>query len=186
MPSREATPRVSIAQVRAQLAPRVYRAMTSVRLEHGDAVADVALVEISGHGTVRSPQRRMVCPRCERAVLVLGVVAGAWRCARCGRWRSRDRSRSIKHETPVDVAVEASAGRRADEIAAPEKSAELGGDRQQKRVALAAALNEYWDRVGLAVGDRPSVWAREVQADPARGDECSHRGGTDSSGSGAA
>lgn len=135
--------------------------MTSVRLEHGGVAAEVALVEIAGHGTVHSPQRRMVCPRCERAVLVLGVVAGAWVCAGCGKWRSRDRSRSLEHAMPVDVAAEESGRGRAEETAAPEKPAELGRDRQKRRAVLAAALNEYWDRVGLAQGDRPSVWARE-------------------------
>lgn len=94
MPSREATPRVSIAQVRGQLAPRVYRAMTTVRLEHGGVVADVALVTVPAHGSVKAPQRRLACPRCARAVLVLGAVGDGWCCAGCGRWRSRVRSRS--------------------------------------------------------------------------------------------
>ena len=40
MPARELTPRVSIAQVRGQLTPRAYRAMTSVRLEHGGVACD--------------------------------------------------------------------------------------------------------------------------------------------------
>ncbi len=94
MPSREETPRVSVAQVRGQLLPRVYRALATVRLEHDGVASEVALVTVAGHGSVKAPQRRLGCPRCGRAVLVLGVVAGAWVCAGCGRWRSRDRSRS--------------------------------------------------------------------------------------------
>lgn len=171
MPARESTPRVSIAQVRGHLAPRIYRATNSVRLEHGGVACDVALVTVPAHGSVTAPQRRLGCPRCKRAVLVLGVVGDGWCCVRCGRWRSRDRSRSIKHTTPVDVGDDGSGRLRADEIASPKEPAELDRDREQKRVALAAALNEHWDRVGLAPGDRPSFLAREVHADLAPGDD---------------
>lgn len=95
-PTREDTPRVSIAALRAQFKPSTYRALTSVRLEHGGVACEVALATVPAHGSVRGEQRRLVCPRCARPVLVLGVVEGlGWVCASCGRWRSRDRPRSV-------------------------------------------------------------------------------------------
>lgn len=95
-PAREDTPRVSIATLRAQFKPSVYRGLAAVRLEHEGVACEVALVTIPEHGSVKAPQRRMVCPRCARPVLVLGVVEGlGWVCTGCGRWRSRDRPRSV-------------------------------------------------------------------------------------------
>ena len=96
MPARELTLRLSIAALRAQFAPRIYRGLTSVRLEHGGIVCNAALITIPAHGSVKAPQRRLVCPQCAKPVLVLGVVEGkGWVCAACGRWRSRDRPRSV-------------------------------------------------------------------------------------------
>lgn len=96
MPAREDTPRVSIATLRARFKPAAYRSLASVQLEHGGVASEVAITTIPAHGSVKAPQRRMVCPRCARAVLVLGVVEGSgWVCAGCGRWRSRDRSRRV-------------------------------------------------------------------------------------------
>lgn len=174
-PSREATPRVSIAQVRGQLAPRVYRAMRSVRLEHEGVACEVTLTEIAGHGTVRNPQRRLVCPRCTGAVLVLGVVAGAWVCAGCGKGRSRERSRSVQHPTRVDPAG-GSGARGAGGSAAPAQPAEVAGDREERRVALAAALHKYWEGVGAARRDDPGLGAGEVGAELAPRDDADHRG----------
>lgn len=116
MPTREDTPRVSIATLRAQFKPAAYRILASVQLEHGGVACKVALTTIPAHGSVKAPQRRMVCPRCERAVLVLGVVEGlGWVCARCGRWRSRDRSRSVAGALRDDG--EGSSRERVSEIA---------------------------------------------------------------------
>lgn len=97
MPTREDTPRVSIATLRTQFKPSTYRSLTRVMLDHGGVACEVALVVVPAHGSVRAPQRRLVCPRCSRAVLVLGVVEGkGWVCAGCGRWRSRDRPRPVQ------------------------------------------------------------------------------------------
>jgi hypothetical protein len=96
MPRREDTPRVSIAQVRTRFKPSTYRALTRVTLDHAGVACEVELVVVPAHGSVRAPQRRLVCPRCSRAVLVLGVVEGkGWVCVACGCWRSRDRPRSV-------------------------------------------------------------------------------------------
>lgn len=95
-PTREGTPRVSIATLRTQFKPSAYRTLTRVTLDHAGVACEVALVTIPAHGSVRAPQRRLVCPQCAKPVLVLGVVEGkGWVCATCGRWRSRDRPRSV-------------------------------------------------------------------------------------------
>lgn len=140
-PTREATPRVSIAALRAQFKPTVYRTLTRVMLDHDGVACEVALVSIPAHGSVRAPQRRFVCPRCERAVLVLGVVEGkGWVCTACGRWRSRDRPRAVQR-----ALRDAAAGSELGNLVA-----EVVGDGEQEGVARAAVLHEDRQRVGAA------------------------------------
>jgi ribosomal protein L37AE/L43A len=110
MPTREDTPRVSIAQVRGQFSPRAYRALEVVRLARDGVVADVRIVGIAAHGSVRGMQRRFACPRCARPVMVVGVVDGEWVCATCGRWRSRDRSREVRNALGTLVGSAVSSG----------------------------------------------------------------------------
>lgn len=92
MPYRDAVPRISIAQLRAQFTPRAFRALVSTTVSVDGVAAEVALVYDLGAGFVRGPRRWFACPRCRRRANVLGAVEGlGWVCARCGGWRSRNR-----------------------------------------------------------------------------------------------
>ena len=93
---RDEVVRVSIAQLRAQFMPRVFRALRSVELSH-DGCSATAAIEIHGAPSCPGGARRWLkCPSCGRRASVLGVVDGAWRCPRCGGWRSRNR-RATRH-----------------------------------------------------------------------------------------
>ena len=136
-PTREDTPRVSIATLRTQFKPSTYRAMTRVTLDHAGVASEVRLTTIEAHGSVRAPQRRLVCPRCAKPVLVLGVVEGkGWVCAACGRWRSRDRPRILRHE-PLDTGgVAQPNGRDHTGSEGHERVAKFEGDRDQEGLAI--------------------------------------------------
>lgn len=91
MPYRDATPRVSLAQVRGRFMPRAFAALRTIVLDAGGVSTEVALSIAPGTGAVRGTRRWLVCPRCGRHVNVLGMIApGTWVCACCGRWRSRN------------------------------------------------------------------------------------------------
>lgn len=91
MTYRDAVPRLSIAQVRTRFLPRVFRQLQHVEIEHAGVVYAVGLIDVVGQGPVRTV-RRMACPRCKRAVVVLGHVESlGWVCRGCGGWRSRNR-----------------------------------------------------------------------------------------------
>jgi hypothetical protein len=93
---RDEVVRVSLAQIRAQYAPRDFNRMTSVPLDCGGVMSEVAIVVVPA-SSCRGGRRRWIrCPRCGRNTDVLGVVQGSgWSCARahCGGWRSRKSSR---------------------------------------------------------------------------------------------
>lgn len=103
MPYRDAVSRISIAHLRAQFAPRVFRALTSTTLSVNGVVAEVTLVDDVGAGFVRGPRRWFACPGCGRRANVLGAVEGlGWVCTHCGRWRSRNRGdRGLKEPPPI-------------------------------------------------------------------------------------
>lgn len=102
MAYRDATPRVSIAQVRTQFTPRTFHAMASIRLELGGIVGEVALVDAGGTGAVTRARRWFVCPRCQRRANVLGAIEGlGWVCPRCGAWRSRNRRRAVAGDSRI-------------------------------------------------------------------------------------
>ena len=91
MTYRDAVPRLSIAQVRTRFLPRVFRQLDRIEVEHAGQASVVNLLNVRGQGPVRTV-RRMACPRCERAAVVLGHVESlGWVCRGCGGWRSRNR-----------------------------------------------------------------------------------------------
>lgn len=102
MPYRDAVMRVSIAQLRAQFAPRRFRALESVRLDVGGMVMEAKLVDDVGAGFVKGARRWFECPRCQRRVNVLGAIEGlGWVCLRCGAWRSRNRHREVAGDSRI-------------------------------------------------------------------------------------
>lgn len=94
---RDQVVRVSTRMIRSQFAPRRWRSMTSVRVEHGGITSDVHLIEQPNANLKGARTRKMLeCPRCRRPVHVIGLVVEgerlgeAWGCrACCGGWRSR-------------------------------------------------------------------------------------------------
>lgn len=102
MPYRDAVTRVSIAQLRAQFAPRRFRALESVRLDVGGMVMEAKLVDDVGVGFVKGTRRWFECPRCQRRVNVLGAIEGlGWVCLRCGAWRSRNRRSEVAGDSRI-------------------------------------------------------------------------------------
>ncbi len=91
---RDSIGRCSLAQLRQNYPPRVYRALTSVRLDAAGVVAVVAIEKVATAGCIAGSRRWFRCPRCDGHVNVLGVVEGlGWVCRLCGGWRSRNRRR---------------------------------------------------------------------------------------------
>jgi hypothetical protein len=86
---REQISRTTIAQVKAQNAPRVFRKMTSVTLLHGVESCVVNLRRIDGHGCV-TKTTVFECPHCMRLVRVVAFTCWGVRCLRCAPWRSRE------------------------------------------------------------------------------------------------
>jgi ribosomal protein L37AE/L43A len=90
---RDEVVRITLAQIRAQFAPRVFGRLSSVRLKHHGVVAEIEIVAGPGTGSIaRRPWLR--CPSCGRLVGVVAALDGGWGCRSCGRWRSRNRQRS--------------------------------------------------------------------------------------------
>ena len=114
MPYRDAVPRISIAQLRAQFTPRAFRALVTATLGVDGIAAEVTLVDDRGAGFVCGPRRWFECPRCRRRANVLGAVEGMdWVCARCGGWRSRNPGVDEGVGGPSDGVVSAGGGRSA-------------------------------------------------------------------------
>ena len=102
MTFRDSVERLSIRQLRAQFKPRDFAVMDQVHVEAAGTGATIKIARVpapTAHGGTR---RWMVCPTCGRQTSVVGLVsAGAdaearWACYRCGVWRSRKISKSIR------------------------------------------------------------------------------------------
>jgi hypothetical protein len=88
---RDQVARVSLADVRQSMRPKVWRALSQVTLSHC-GVTTTADVIVTPSSTAFSGSRRWFrCPSCGRTAGVLGCVPGVgWRCAACGGWRGRN------------------------------------------------------------------------------------------------
>ena len=90
---RDATPRVTLAMIRAQY-PRTYRGLRSVRLAVEGCAAEVVIDVLPSKACLGGERRWFRCPVCGAPCDVLGCVPGkGWVCPRCGGWRSRNRRR---------------------------------------------------------------------------------------------
>ena len=88
---RDATPRVTLAMIRAQY-PRTYRGLRSVRLTVEGCAAEVVIDVLPSKACLGGERRWFRCPVCGAPCDVLGCVPGkGWVCPRCGGWRSRNR-----------------------------------------------------------------------------------------------
>lgn len=94
---RDEVERISLPMVRARVAPRVFRTLQSVTLQHDGHEAVVALRRLphhTAHGGIRTV---FACPRCGAAVFVVGCESQAgWGCSKCLRWRGRNRLASTR------------------------------------------------------------------------------------------
>lgn len=90
VPYRDATPRITLAMIRAQY-PRVYRELRSVKLALDGHEVDVVIDVLPTRASTGGWRRWFRCPRCGAPADVLGCVSDlGWCCTRCGRWRSRN------------------------------------------------------------------------------------------------
>lgn len=85
-------PRLSLAQLRAQYAPRRFKKLSAIELRVGDVATVLKLVTTKGDGCVRGERRWIECHTCRRHVNVVGYAPGfSWSCRRCLGWRARNR-----------------------------------------------------------------------------------------------
>jgi hypothetical protein len=93
--------RVSLPAIRSMFRPRDFRERTSVDLVAAGVRATVRIVREPSVGAHGGARRWILCPRCQRRTIVVGLVTSAgtsepaWACARadCGAWRSRKKLR---------------------------------------------------------------------------------------------
>lgn len=96
-PHRDSVTRVSIRQLRAQFAPRVFAELDQLVVQAGSTAAKVRVVRVPSAAAHGGCRRWLLCPTCSRQTSVIGLVrdsevADAWACYRCARWTSRKRS----------------------------------------------------------------------------------------------
>lgn len=82
---------IGIRQLRVNFPPRVFKTMTSVRVEHDGIVADVELRRVPSKW--KGSRLFLGCPNCGRNCAAVGVAGNPAKwccCARgCGGWRGR-------------------------------------------------------------------------------------------------
>lgn len=93
-PFRDSVTRLSLRQLRAQFAPKVFAALKEVQVQAGESMASVEVVSVHASSAHGGRRRWMLCPRCSRQTSVIGLVQDAdgnetWACFRCARWKSR-------------------------------------------------------------------------------------------------
>ena len=88
---RDEVTRVSLASLRTQLTPRVFKSLKTITLEHAGVRCEVAIEVATGAGCLPGERRWLRCPGCGSKVNVVAVVDGQWRGRCCAPWRHRGR-----------------------------------------------------------------------------------------------
>ena len=94
---RQDVPRFSLAQVRAQFPPRIFKDLTAVSLKVGEVTFRAEIVREPDVNCRGGYRRWLACPSCGRTTTVLGVLPGAVQqlaCFRCAKWREPPRTPS--------------------------------------------------------------------------------------------